>query len=64
MRLGGQLRASDGRAIGYDFVAAFQLASALGICRVAVAEFLPAIEVVAVSKMNEGTASSGEEVEP
>jgi len=59
LRLGGQLRASDGRVIGYDLGAALSLASALGICRIAVAEFLPEIERVVVSRINERAETGG-----
>ena len=53
-RLGGQLRiAPSGGVIGWDMGAALALASALGICRMAVAELLPAIEAVMVRKLNE-----------
>ncbi len=53
-RLGGQLRiAPSGGVIGWDMGAALALASALGICRMAVAELLPAIEAVMVRKINE-----------
>lgn len=54
--LGGQLRVASGfsvRILGWDLVAAFQLADALGIDRMAVAVFLPAIERRAAAKMNE-----------
>ncbi len=53
-RLGGQLRvAPGGSVIGWDMGAALSLASALGICLVAVAELLPAIEAGMVRKINE-----------
>ena len=53
-RLGGQLRVTpSGGVIGWDLGAALALASALGICRMAVAELLPAIEAVMVRKINE-----------
>jgi hypothetical protein len=53
-RLGGQLRvAPGGGVIGWDMGAALSLASALGICRMATAELLPAIEAVMVRKLNE-----------
>ena len=53
-RLGGQLRiAPSGGVIGWDMGAALALASALGICRMAVAELLPAIEAGMVRKINE-----------
>lgn len=61
LRIGGQLRVSDGRVLGYDLGAALALGSALGVCRVATAELLPAIERVVVLKMNEqsGTGDEG-----
>ncbi|MGR3599192.1 MAG: DUF7697 family protein [Heliomarina sp.] len=40
--------------------AAFSLADALGIDRMAVAEFLPEIETVAMAKMNEKVRASDE----
>jgi hypothetical protein len=53
-RLGGQLRvAPSGGVIGWDMGAALAMASALGVCRVATAEILPAIEAVMVRKINE-----------
>ncbi|WP_242652284.1 DUF7697 family protein [Limimaricola pyoseonensis] len=47
--------------LGYDLGAALALGSALGVCRVAAAELLPAIERVVVTKMNEqaGTGDEG-----
>jgi hypothetical protein len=42
--------------IGWDMGAALALASALGICRIAAAELLPAIEAVMVRKVNEQTS--------
>lgn len=56
--LSGQLRIADGgmsglRVVGFDFAAAMALAGATGLCRAAVAVFLPQIEAVAVRKMNE-----------
>ena len=53
-RLGGQLRvAPAGGMIGWDMGAALALAGALGVLGVAVAELLPAIEAVMVTKLNE-----------
>ena len=43
----------SGGVIGWDMGAALALASALGICRMAVAELLPAIEAGMVRKINE-----------
>ena len=45
--------APSGGVIGWDMGAALVLASALGICRMAAAEILPAIEAVMVRKLNE-----------
>lgn len=56
MKLGGQIRIASGltaRVIGWDFNAAFSLADALGIPRLAVAEILPDLEGVMVRKLNE-----------
>ena len=56
MRLGGQIRVASGmtvRIIGWDFNAAFTMGDALGIPRVALAEFLPDLEAVMVRKFNE-----------
>jgi hypothetical protein len=39
--------------IGWDMGTALALASALGICALATAELLPAIEAVMVRKINE-----------
>ena len=53
-RLGGQLRvAPSGGVIGWDMGAALSLATALGVCWVAAAETLPAIEAIMVRKLNE-----------
>ena len=41
--------------IGWDMGAALQLAAALGISSIAIAELLPPIEAVMVRKMNEET---------
>ena len=57
LKLRGQLRVASGmsvQVIGWDFSAAFGLADALGIDRLAVAEFLPALEAIAVHHMNQG----------
>lgn len=53
MKMGGQLRTTESRVIGFDMNAAFSFAAALGVCPVAVADLLPAIENIAVSKINE-----------
>ena len=53
-RLGGQLRiAPSGGIIGWDLGAALALARALGANPAAVAELLPAIEAVMVTRINE-----------
>jgi len=43
----------SGGVIGWDLVTALSLGSALGICPMATAELLPAIEPVMVRKLNE-----------
>lgn len=56
MRLGGQMRVASGFSaafLGWDMNAAFQMGAALGVDRMAVAIFLPEIEAVAMSKLNE-----------
>lgn len=53
LRLGGQLRALPGAALGWDFAAAFALAHALGIDARLVAEILPELEPIVVQKINE-----------
>ena len=45
--------APSGGIIGWDMTAALALASALGVPGVAVAELLPAIEAVMVTRINE-----------
>jgi len=53
-RLGGQMRVAPmGGIIGWDMSAALALASALGFEAAPVAELLPPIEAVMVTKMNE-----------
>ena len=53
-RLGGQMRiTAAGSIVGWDMSAALALASALGINPAPVAELLPAIEAVMVTKLNE-----------
>ena len=57
-RLGGQLRvAPSGGVLGWDMGAALALARALGVDPAPVAELLPAVEAVMVSKLNERIAS-------
>ncbi|WP_413219090.1 hypothetical protein [Tritonibacter mobilis] len=48
------------RVIGYDMTAALALGEAMGLDRFVVAEFLPHIEQIAVSKMNEQEPSPDE----
>lgn len=48
-----QLRIIDGAVIGFDFGAILALADATGVNRAAVGEWLPNVEAVAVTKMNE-----------
>jgi hypothetical protein len=45
--------APSGGVIGWDLGAALAMASALGVCALATAELLPAIEAVLVRKINE-----------
>jgi len=45
--------------IGWDLGTALSLASALGICPIATAELLPAIEAVMVRQLNEQMNSGG-----
>lgn len=52
LRLGHQLRVSDGRIVGFDFVAAFTLAAAMGVPAPVVAEWLPGIEAAVVREMS------------
>jgi hypothetical protein len=52
LRCGGQLRAVPGAVIGYDMTAVLAMGDALEVPRVAVAEFMPQIESVAVAAMN------------
>ena len=52
-RLGGQLRMLPGPVIGWDMAAALALGHALGIPPLAMAELLPAVEAVMVTKLNE-----------
>lgn len=59
MRLGHQLRTDFGTVVGFDYGAAFALASASGVPPAAVAEFLPRIEASAVSAMNEMAKRNG-----
>ncbi len=52
-RLGGQLRVLPGAVIGWDMSAALALGDALGVSPMAMAELLPIIEAVMVTKLNE-----------
>ena len=52
-RLGGQLRVLPSAVIGWDMSAALALGDALGIPPLAMAELLPAVEAVMVTKLNE-----------
>ena len=52
-RLGGQLRVLPGAVIGWDMSAALALGHALAIPPLAMAELLPALEAVMVTKLNE-----------
>ena len=53
MRLGGQLRVSHGRIIGWDMTAALALGRAMDIPDHIAAALLPIIEPVMVRKFNE-----------
>ena len=53
MRLGGQLRVSNGRIIGWDMSAALALGHAMGIPAHITAALLPVIEPVMARKFNE-----------
>ena len=57
-RLGGQLRVIPGAVIGLDLTAAFALADAMGIERLAVAELLPDIEAAMVETLNKRLGES------
>ncbi|MCH2078618.1 MAG: hypothetical protein MK180_17380, partial [Rhodobacteraceae bacterium] len=52
-RLGGQLRVSPGAVIGWDMSAVLALGDALGVPPLAMAELVPVIEAVMVTKLNE-----------
>lgn len=53
VRMQRQLRVSMGGIVGFDMTTAFAMADALGIDAVVVAEILPAVEAVAMMRMNE-----------
>ncbi|MSU92130.1 hypothetical protein GE300_21545 [Rhodobacteraceae bacterium 2CG4] len=57
-RLGGQLRVLPGAVIGWDMSAAFALGDALGVPPLAMAELLPVIEAVMVTKLNEDLSAN------
>ncbi|WP_071796277.1 DUF7697 family protein [Natronohydrobacter thiooxidans] len=52
-RLGGQLRIAPGAVIGWDMGAALALGQALGVSTLVLAELLPGIEAVMVTKLNQ-----------
>lgn len=52
MSCGHQLRAIPGAVIGYDMTAVLNMAQALGVPALAVAELFPPIEAAAISAMN------------
>jgi hypothetical protein len=60
-RMGGQLRIVPGAVLGWDLGAAMAMATALGVNPLIAAEFLPALEAVAVRILNEQIASGGPE---
>lgn len=53
IRMQRQLRVSMGGIVGFDMTAALTMAEALGVDAIAVAEILPAVEAVAMTRMNE-----------
>lgn len=53
IRMQRQLRVSMGGIVGFDMTAAFTMAEALGVDALVVAEILPAVEAVAMTRMNE-----------
>jgi hypothetical protein len=57
--MGGQLRAIPGAVLGWDLGAGLALGHALGVPALAAAEWLPAIEAVAVRKVNERMSRDG-----
>ncbi len=61
LKITGQLRAIPGAALGWDLTAGFALAAALGVNRTAVAEFLPAIEAVAIRSINQLAKAQSDE---
>jgi hypothetical protein len=52
MNLGGQFRAIPGGVVGWDMGAAIALGRAAGVGPIALAEFLPVIEPLAVQAVN------------
>jgi hypothetical protein len=57
--MGGQLRAVPGAVLGWDLGAGLALGLALGVPALAAAELLPAIEAVAVRRINERMSRDG-----
>lgn len=57
-RLGGQLRVIPWAVIGLDLTAAFAMADALGVERLAVAELLPDVEAAMVEVLNKRLSDS------
>ena len=54
LRAGGQIRTGGmGTVTGFDMTAVLALGAALGVPAVAIAEFFPTIEAVAVRQLNE-----------
>jgi hypothetical protein len=60
LRLGGQLRAVPGAALGWDLSAALALAAALGVDPRLAAEILPEIEPVVIGRINSRMKESGD----
>ncbi|ALK09000.1 DUF7697 family protein [Blastochloris viridis] len=57
VKCAGQVRTTGGAVTGLDFAAVFRLADALGVDPFVLAECLPAVEAVIVSKLNEQIAN-------
>jgi predicted dinucleotide-utilizing enzyme len=62
-RLSGQMRVAGlaGAITGLDMLAAFRMADALGVCEIALAEFLPGIEAEMVRGMNKQMRESNDD---
>jgi len=58
--MGGQLRIAPGAVLGWDLGAAMAMATALGVNPLVAAEFLPALEAVAVNALNEQITAGSE----